>query len=73
MEIRDASAPSTVADVLTPAMIAAVVAWPALVVGVVVVVALCLWALFRPGSIADRARHDDGEEGSGPHPSDGGT
>lgn len=33
--------------------------WFAIVAGVVIVVALCLWALFRRGSIADRARDDD--------------
>jgi hypothetical protein len=33
--------------------------WIAIVLGVMIVVALCLWALFRPGSIAHRARDDD--------------
>lgn len=32
--------------------------WPALLLGVAVVVAVCLWLLFRPGSMADRARVD---------------
>jgi hypothetical protein len=32
--------------------------WPALLVGIAVVVLICLWLLFRRGSIADRARTD---------------
>jgi hypothetical protein len=32
--------------------------WPALLIGIAVVVAVCLWLLFRRGSIADRARTD---------------
>jgi hypothetical protein len=32
--------------------------WPALLVGVATVVLVCLWLLFRRGSIADRARTD---------------
>lgn len=43
------------------AVVAAVVAsvsWPAVAVGVAVVVLLCLWGLFRRGSMADRARDD---------------
>jgi len=33
--------------------------WPALLIGIAVVVAVCLWLLFRRGSIADRARTDE--------------
>ena len=40
------------------AVIATTNPWPALLLGIAVVVAVCLWLLFRPGSIADRARHD---------------
>ncbi len=40
-------------------MIATTNPWPALLVGIVVVVAVCLWLLFRTGSIADRARTDE--------------
>jgi hypothetical protein len=38
--------------------------WPALLLGVAVVVAVCLWLLFRSGSMADRARidHPDDDE-----------
>jgi hypothetical protein len=32
--------------------------WPALLIATAVVVAVCLWLLFRRGSIADRARTD---------------
>lgn len=44
--------------------------WPALLLGVAVVVAVCLWLLFRPGSMADRARvdhpdDDDAQPGGG--------
>ena len=42
-------------------VLAATAPWPAILVGVVVVVGLCLWLLFRPGSIADRARTEDDE------------
>jgi hypothetical protein len=47
--------------VLLPAALvaASTASWIAIVVGVVIVVALCLWALFRSGSIAHRARDDD--------------
>ncbi|MSZ89559.1 MAG: hypothetical protein F2585_09475 [Actinobacteria bacterium] len=41
------------------ALIAAGATWPALVVGIAIVVAICLWGMFRSGSIADRARSDD--------------
>lgn len=33
--------------------------WPVIVIGVALAVGLCLWALFRRGSIADRARSDE--------------
>ena len=39
-------------------MIATTNPWPALLIGIAVVVAVCLWLLFRRGSIADRARTD---------------
>lgn len=32
--------------------------WPAILIGVGIAVAACLWTLFRRGSIADRARAD---------------
>lgn len=41
------------------ALIAANTTWPALVVGIAIVVAVCLWGMFRAGSIADRARSDE--------------
>jgi hypothetical protein len=42
--------------------------WPAILLGVAVVVAVCLWLLFRPGSMADRARidHPDDEPADEP-------
>ena len=40
-------------------MIATTNPWPALLIGIAVVVAVCLWLLFRSGSIADRARTDE--------------
>lgn len=43
------------------AALAATTPWPAILVGVVVVVGACLWLLFRSGSIADRARTEDDE------------
>ena len=39
--------------------------WPAILLGVAVVVAVCLWLLFRPGSMADRARVDHADEDEG--------
>ena len=42
-----------------PAVIATTNPWPALLIGIAVVVAVCLWLLFRRGSIADRARTDE--------------
>ena len=44
------------------AVLASSTPWPALVIGVAVVVAVCLWLLFRSGSIADRARDDHPED-----------
>jgi hypothetical protein len=43
---------------MTVPLIVATVAWPAVLVVVAIVVAACLWGLFRRGSVADRARHD---------------
>lgn len=40
-------------------MIATTNPWPALLIATAVVVAVCLWLLFRRGSIADRARTDE--------------
>ncbi len=42
-------------------VLAATTPWPAVVIGVVVIVGVCLWLLFRRGSIADRARAEDDE------------
>jgi len=49
----------TVFSVPPGAVSAAITPWPAIVVGVAAVVGICLWLLFRSGSIADRARADD--------------
>jgi hypothetical protein len=47
--------------------------WPAILLGVAVVVALCLWLLFRSGSMADRARSDHPDDAVGPdQPGSGG-
>jgi hypothetical protein len=43
-------------------LLAASTPWPAVLVGVAVVVAVCLWLLFRPGSMAHRARADHPED-----------
>jgi hypothetical protein len=51
-------------------MLASSTPWPAVLVGVAVVVAVCLWLLFRPGSMADRAR-DDHADDDGAHPAGG--
>lgn len=50
--------PTSVARVPPTVLMASSSPWPAILVGVAVVVAVCLWLLFRPGSMADRARHD---------------
>lgn len=42
-------------------MFASAVEWPVVVIAIAVVVALCLWGLFRRGSMSDRARSDDGQ------------
>jgi hypothetical protein len=66
-------------------VIATSAALPAVVLGVAAVVAACLWLLFRPGSMADRARRDDadgdtptgasspGEDGEAPQEPTGGA
>jgi len=33
--------------------------WPLIAIAIAVIVALCLWGLFRRGSMADRSRTDD--------------
>lgn len=57
---------TTVVRVPPSAVMASSTPWPAILLGVVVVVAACLWLLFRPGSMADRARadHPDDEIGA---------
>lgn len=47
--------------VVTNDVLAASGQWPVIALAVAVAVALCLWGLFRRGSIADRARVDDGQ------------
>jgi hypothetical protein len=49
----------TVAGVAAPAL---AVSWPSVAVGVTLLVGLCLWGLFRRGSMADRARRDYADE-----------
>ena len=49
---------TTVVRVPPTALVAASTPWPAILVGVAVIVAVCLWLLFRPGSMAHRARAD---------------
>jgi hypothetical protein len=46
-------------------VVAASTPWPAILLGVAVVVAVCLWLLFRSGSMADRARSDHPEDTEG--------
>jgi len=48
---------------VVPSVLAASASWPVLVLGVIVATALCLWLLFRAGSIGDRARDDHADEG----------
>ena len=43
---------------MPPHLLAAATPWPALALAVAVVVAVCLWLLFRSGSVADRSRDD---------------
>jgi len=60
---------TTVVRVPPTALVAASTPWPAILVGVAVIVAGCLWLLFRPGSMAHRARADhpdDEATGTGP-------
>jgi hypothetical protein len=53
----------TTVDGVHPTLVtAASTPWPAILVGVAVVVAVCLWLLFRSGSMADRARADHPDE-----------
>lgn len=42
-------------------MLAADGRWPAVALAIAIVVGLCLWGLFRRGSMSDRARTDDGQ------------
>ena len=53
---------TTVVRVPPTALVAASTPWPAILVGVAVIVAVCLWLLFRPGSMAHRARADHPED-----------
>ncbi|MCE2807481.1 MAG: hypothetical protein F2561_05550 [Actinobacteria bacterium] len=39
--------------------------WPLIVLAIAAASGLCLWALFRRGSIADRARSDDSQSPGG--------
>ncbi|MEX1218431.1 MAG: hypothetical protein WEA11_07935 [Acidimicrobiales bacterium] len=39
--------------------------WPIIVIAIAIASGLCLWALFRRGSIADRARSDDAQSPGG--------
>jgi len=55
---------TSVVQVPPTVLLAASTPWPALVLGVALVVAVCLWFLFRPGSIGDRARDDHPDDES---------
>ena len=57
---------TTVVRVPPSAVTASSTPWPAILIGVAVVVAVCLWLLFRPGSMAHRARADHPEDETGP-------
>jgi hypothetical protein len=46
-------------------MLASSPPWPAVLLGVAAVVAVCLWLLFRPGSMADRATVDYADDDPG--------
>lgn len=50
---------------MPPPLLGAATPWPAIVVGVAVVVAVSLWGMLREGSIAHRARGDERAD-SGP-------
>lgn len=39
-------------------LLAAAAPWPLVAVAIAIVVVLCLWGLFRRGSMSDRARRD---------------
>jgi hypothetical protein len=43
---------------VVPSVLAASAPWPVLVLGVLAAAGVCLWLLFRTGSIGDRARDD---------------
>jgi hypothetical protein len=45
-------------------VLAAATPWPALAIGVAVVVGVCLWLLFRSGSMGHRARDDHPDDQS---------
>lgn len=51
-------------------MLAANTEWPLVAVVVAVAAVVCLWGLFRRGSIADRARTDDRHEPAEEPPTD---
>ena len=51
-------------------VLAADTPWPLLALAVVAAVAVCLWGLFRRGSIADRARTDPDQERTGGAPNE---
>lgn len=53
-----------------PDVLAANTEWPLVAVAVAVAAAVCLWGLFRRGSIADRARTDDRHEPAEEPPTD---
>jgi hypothetical protein len=53
-------------------VVAASTPWPAVLLGVAAVVAVCLWLLFRSGSMADRARSDHPEDVVDPDQPSGG-
>lgn len=46
-------------------ILASVGQWPAIALAVAVMVGLCLWGLFRRGSISDRARTDVDQSSDG--------
>ena len=59
-------------------VMAATTAWTGVVAGVAALVVVCLWLLFRSGSIADRARHEQlddrgGDDPLGDQPPEGGA
>jgi hypothetical protein len=66
MAVATLSPAATVVRVPLALLTAASTPWPAILVGVAVVVAVCLWLLFRSGSMADRARADHPEDDAAP-------